>query len=125
MSKKKICFYLFLLDFACSCLFLHSCKSEKVYKEYVISDLSSSVNDTLQTDNISRVVGVEILIIGELNGEAILEFENGSGRLGRMVLKGKVNQIYETEWYSPQICFNYTPISIVKGDSLKLKYRMF
>jgi len=46
-----------------------------VYKEYVISDLSSSVNDTLQTDNISRVVGVEILIIGELNGEAILEFE--------------------------------------------------
>ncbi|WP_065213082.1 hypothetical protein [Flavobacterium columnare] len=107
-------------------LFFNSCNNTKVYKEYSINDLNKPLNDTLKSDNVdNKVVGVEIIIVGQINGEALLEFENGAGRYSKINLKNKVNQTYETEWYSPKIFFRYNPISEIKGDSLKLKYRMY
>lgn len=108
------------------CLIFNSCSNEKKYKEYSINDLSKPITDTLKGDNKNRVIGVEVVISGEINGEATLEFENGSGRVSKIDLKGKINQTYETEWYSPDLTFRYTPImEAIQGDSIKLKYRMY
>ena len=107
------------------CLFFNSCTNKNVYNEYLLNDLGKPISDTLKADNVGGVTGVEILLVGEVNGEATLEFENGSGRFNKIKLKGKINQIYETEWYSPKMYFKYTPISAIQGDNLKLRYRMY
>ena len=96
-----------------------------MYEVYSIKNLGNPLLDTLKFDNKNRVTVIEIVLIGEVRGEAVLEFENGSGRFNKIDLKGKVNQTYKTEWYSSKILFKYTPISKIRGDSLKLKYRMY
>lgn len=114
-----------LIILVCLCSFLIFCTNSIKYKEYRINDLTKPISDTLKADNVGRVIGVEILIDGEINGEATLDFENGSGRFSRIYLKGKINQTYETEWYSSKMFFKFTPITIIQGDSLKLSYRMY
>jgi hypothetical protein len=107
------------------CSIFYSCTNDKKYKEYRIIDLTKPITDTLNFENKDRVTGVEIIVLGSLKGNAIIEFENGAGRYSKIDLKDKVNQKYETEWYSSKLTFRYTPISVITGDSLILKYRMY
>ena len=101
------------------CYFLNSCTKNKVYKEYTIKDLDKAFDDTLKSNNVGRIIGIEILIDGEINGEAILEFENGAGRFSTINLKGKINQTYETEWYDSKMFFKYTPISSMWSHEIR------
>ena len=106
-------------------LFFASCSSDKKYKEYKINDLSKPIFDTLTFVKDGRIIGLEVLVIGNVKGKAVLEFENGSGRFNRINLENQVNQVYETEWYSPKLAFKYLPEKNIKGDSLIIKYRMY
>lgn len=107
------------------CLLLYACSIGQVYQEYSIEDLGKPIVDTLKAGQVDQVIGVEISLVGEVDGEALLEIENGNGRFSRMELKGKINQTYETEWYSKNMLVKYTPVSTIQGGSLKLRYRMY
>ncbi|MFV0507246.1 MAG: hypothetical protein ACK5L5_11205 [Bacteroidales bacterium] len=120
MSSKN----LFLIIMAISSLF-YSCSNEAEYKEYKIIDLSKPISDTLKFEKDGRIIGVEILITGFVNGKSVLEFENGAGRFTKIDLENTVNEKHETEWYSPNLNFKYLPESQILGDSLVLKYRMY
>lgn len=107
-------------------LAVSSCgNKQEVYKEYLISDIKSSIADTLRFESVNTPTMFEVIIEGNINGGATLEFENGSGRVSRINLTGKINQTYATEWYSQKIYFKYIPISVIEGDSLKLRYRVY
>ncbi|QTY26822.1 hypothetical protein [Flavobacterium sp. CS20] len=120
MSSKSF----FLIIMAIGSLF-YSCSNEPEYKEYKIIDLSKPISDTLKFEKDGRIIGVEILITGFVNGKSVLEFKNGAGRFTKIDLEDIVNEKYETEWYSPNLNFKYLPESQILGDSLVLKYRMY
>lgn len=106
-------------------LFLTFCSYEKEYKEYKINDLTTPLTDTLEFKKEGRIIGVEVIIIGNIKGNASIQFENGAGRFNEIDLRDKVNRTYETEWYSSKYVFKYIPNSDVTGDSLIIKYRMY
>ena len=106
-------------------LLFNSCSNEMEYKEYKIVDLSKSVADIIEFEKEGRIIGVEVLITGNIKGKAVLEFENGAGRFTKVFLENTVNETYETEWYSSKLNFKYVPDSKIMGDSLVLKYRMY
>lgn len=106
-------------------LLFSSCSNEMEYKEYKIIDLSKPFSDTLEFNKEDRIIGVEISITGNLKGTAVLEFENGAGRFTKVFLENKVSEIYEAEWYSSKLNFNYLPESKISGDSLVLRFRMY
>ena len=108
-----------------TCIFMTSCSYEEKYEEYLITDLSKQINDTLEFKVNGRVNNIEVILSGNVNGESVIEFENGAGRYNRITLKGQINQVYETEWYEPKCNFRYKPITDVNGDSLVLKYRIY
>ncbi len=120
MKKLKFGFIIGMLLAASSCG-----NKQEVYKEYLISDIKSSIADTLRSESAEPLSMFEVIIEGNINGEAALEFENGSGRVSRINLTGNINQTYATEWYSQKMYFKYIPISVVEGDSLKLRYRVY
>ena len=62
----------------------------------------------------------EVIILGEIGG-ATIKFR-GSPELK---LKGKINDTLKAEWYEPKIEFKYTPTSVIQGDNIKLKYKMY
>ena len=101
------------------------CSVEKEYNEYKIYDLSKPFSDTLIFKKDGLVNNIEVLIVGKVKGESVIEFYNGAGRYNIIKLKGNVNEIYETEWYDSKCNFRYKPITNVRGDSLILKYRIY
>lgn len=119
MNKSLIFFYCFLM------LFCHSCQQKDKYKKYIIRDISKPVTDTLIVDTNERVGNVEILFNGYIDGKALFQIENGSGRFNKIYLTKDINQKYETEWYDKKIVFNYIPKDSVKGGKLILKYRIY
>lgn len=113
-SMNKLLYLIILIGLFSSCSF------NKKYKEYIIKNLSNSISDTLIFDkNISKI---EILIEGNIQGEAILEIENGSNRFHQIKLENKINYIYETEWYNPKLFFRYNPNGNISGGNLSIKY---
>ncbi|MEB3802174.1 hypothetical protein INQ45_14225 [Flavobacterium columnare] len=104
-------------------LILFSCSNKKKdneYKEYIISDLTKTLTDTLKFEVIDRPLMFEVIILGEING-ATIKFK-GSPELK---LRGIINDTLKAEWYEPKIEFRYTPTSVVQGNSITLKYRMY
>ena len=106
-------------------VFMTSCSYEEKYQRYVIKDLSKQINDTLEFEVNGRVNNIEVLLKGNVNGESLIEFDNGSGRYNKITLKGEINQVYKTEWYESKCNFRYRPITNIQGDSLVLKYRIY
>jgi hypothetical protein len=102
-----------------------SCNIEPSYFKYEIKDLSNTIKDTLVFDTTDLVTNVEILIKGNLNGKAVILFENGSGRYNKIDLEGLINEYYKTEWYDTKLHFVYKPLSEIKGDSIVIEYRMY
>jgi hypothetical protein len=117
MNKKYVLGFLFLLN-------LSSCSIDYNYNEYKISNVSLPISDTLIINSDDVTSFVKILINGNINGVAYIEFERGVGRFHKIKLTGKVNEIYIAEWYEPKLHFKYTPELNVIGDSLNIKYRM-
>ncbi len=103
----------------------HSCSNNQEYKELLLNDLSKPITDTLNFSKEGNISGVEIIIEGYVKGKGYIEFENGSGRYNKIYLENKVHKAFETEWYSSNLIFNYVPEEFVKGDSLKIKYKMY
>ena len=123
MNKYKILIKLLVLF---SLFFvIESCSYDIEYEKYIVKDLNQKLNDTLKVKTFERVNNLEVLIIGNINGESVIEFENGAGRYNKIMLKGNINQVYETEWYDTKCNFIYTPITEIEGDSLVLKYRIY
>ena len=106
-------------------VFMISCTYEEKYEEYVIKDLSKQINDTLEFKVDRLVNNIEVILSGNVNGESVIEFENGAGRYNKITLKGEINQVYETEWYDSKCNFRYRPITNIQGDSLVLKHRIY
>ncbi len=103
------------------CLFLNSCTKKKVYNEYTVKNLDKVLNDTLSFKSLERPLMFEVIIEGHIKGNAVIEFESSP----EIKLSGRINDTLKAEWYSSKLTFRYTPISVVKGDSLILKYRMY
>ncbi|MCH7396766.1 hypothetical protein MM236_02150 [Belliella sp. DSM 107340] len=102
---------------------LFSCSKKDDYNVFVIHELSKPTLDTLDFEKEGTVNGVEVKITGNLNGKAILQFENGAERFHKIELEDNVNQVYETEWYSSKMFFKYLPDKNTQGDSLTLRFR--
>lgn len=115
----------FVLIFVFISFLLESCFTEIEYEKYIITDLNQNLSDTLKVKTVERINNLEVWIIGNINGESFIEFENGAGRYNKIVLKGNVNYFYETEWYDSKCNFIYTPTTQIHGDSLYLKYRIY
>ncbi|EKB58752.1 hypothetical protein [Bergeyella zoohelcum] len=104
---------------------LFSCAYDKSYQEYKIDNLSKSISDTLIFQNESDMTGVEIIIIGNVNGRGMIEFENGSGRFEKIDLVNRVDEVYKTEWYESKMLFKYQPMDSINEGNLIIKYRAF
>ena len=101
----------------------YKCSQIDSYQKYIISNVSSLVIDTLKSPTSDIINRVELKIRGNINGEAILKIENGSGRYKNIMLNGQIDTIYQTEWYEPKIIFKYEPLTKITGDSLFIFYR--
>lgn len=96
------------------------------YSEYIISDVTEPLADTLAAHvDDGFVSSVEIQITGYVEGDAIIEFENGAGRFEKVLLADSVEYLYKTEWYDNNLAFAYTPTcEVAKGDiTLRYKFR--
>lgn len=113
MKSKLIVYLLF------SMLFLR-CTNQEKKLEYKIDDTSKIISDTLYFKN-KNISSVKVLIIGKIKGNAIIEFENGSGRMEKFHIKNQVNEIYETEWYASTLHFRYIPNNVKEGN-IVIKY---
>ena len=102
-----------------------SCSYEPTYMQFELDKLNAKNSDTLEMGFEDLVSKIEILKVGNINGEAIIEFDNGAGRYVRYELSGVVDTMHATEWYSTKCHFIYNPKGLIDGDSLILKYRMF
>ncbi len=101
----------------------YKCSQVIDYKKYVISNVSSSVIDTLKFPTSGMINEVELMIKGKINGIAVIKIENGNERYKDITLKGRIDTLYRTEWYEPAIIFKYEPLSEIVGDSLVIFYR--
>jgi len=113
----------FLLRFFLVVIFFAACTHLPDYRIYQISDVDSFVADTLKGSRNYRINKVELKIKGNIRGKAELKIENGNGRYKRVFLQGRVDTLYQSEWYEPRIIFHYTPLTPVTGDSLVIFYR--
>lgn len=124
-NNLPIFFKLLLTLFICVCL--NFCSENEYYEVKTYHSLSKPFTDTLffpiKSEDVI-ITSIEMEISGYVDGEAILEIENGAGTYNKLKLRGELDEKYYTEWYENKFEIKYTPISIVNGDSIKLKYRL-
>lgn len=119
--NKKICDSTFIM--LCIIIACYSCNKDS-YKTVVYKDLSKDFIDTvaypIQND---KVVKINLILRGHINGMAKLEIGNHIGRyFEEFIVSGDVDTTYEAEWYENTYLLKYTPITNVNGDSLIIKY---
>lgn len=118
---------LFVILWLCtSCSGVETQKYEDDYCEYIISDATKHFSDTLScnVDN-DFITSVEVQITGYVKGNAIIEFENGAGRLEKILLNDTTKYLYKTEWYENRLIFVYTPIDEVTNGNIILRYKFY
>lgn len=93
MSNKVLLFV--LVAFIASCSSTKTKSYEDEYSEYIISNVTECLVDTLFSHNDTGIISsVEIQIIGYVNGSAIIKFENGAGRFEEVYLADSVRYVY-------------------------------
>ncbi|MGM5631442.1 hypothetical protein O2K51_11125 [Apibacter raozihei] len=119
MSRLILVVSFFIFSFNCS-------SHNQNYDELVISELNESFEDILSYKKEGNIIFLEIKIIGEIQGDAILELYDvrGKGPYTKIKLNGRVDKIYNTEWYEPNLKIKYKPLSKINGGSLVLRYKM-
>ena len=94
------------------------------YSEYIISDVTECLVDTLFSHNDTEIISsVEVRITGYVDGSAIIKFENGAGRFDEVYLTDSVRYVYENEWYDKGLVFIYTPHEDVSMGNIRLEYK--
>lgn len=122
MSNKVLLFV--LVAFIASCSSTKTKPYEDEYSEYIISNVTECLVDTLFSHNDTGIISsVEIQIIGYVNGSAIIKFENGAGRFEEVYLADSVRYVYRNEWYDNGLIFIYMPHEDVSMGNIMLKYK--
>lgn len=122
MNNKVLFFVLVVLVVSCSGTKTKSYEEE--YSEYIISNVTECLVDTLFSHNdIGIISSVEVQIIGYVNGSATIKFENGAGRFDEVYLTDSVKCVYENEWYDKGLVFIYTPHEDVSMGNIRLEYK--
>lgn len=122
MKNKVLLFVLVVLCVSCSNR--EPTPQEDDYSVYNIFDVSKRLTDTLsvQVDD-EFISSVEIQILGYVEGNAMIEFENGAGRFEKIFLTDSVKYSYKTEWYDNNLIIAYTPLNEVTNGNIILKYK--
>lgn len=120
----KLIKHLFIVGF--SILLVNCrCKTEE-YEVFTQLDLKKNFYDTLYYNTDKKLLSkIEIRFLGYIEGEGIVEIDNGGGRFNKVKIQGNINQEYESEWYDRRFIIRYTPVSNVKGGKLIVKYRVY
>lgn len=120
MSRYILIVLLFLnISFNCS-------PRNQQYNEFVFPEMNKDYEKKLTYNKEGNIIFMEIMIIGEIHGDAILELYDvrGRGPYTKIKLNGNVDEIYKTEWYEPNFKIKYKPLSKINGGSLILRYKM-
>ena len=122
LNNKVLFFVLVALIVSCSGTKTKSYEEE--YSEYIISNVTECLVDTLFSHNDTEVISsVEVQIIGYVNGSATIKFENGADRFEEVYLADSVRYVYRNEWYDNSLIFIYTPHEDVSMGYIRLEYK--
>ena len=107
--------------------FFFSCKTIPS-ESYVITDVMSAKEITLENPKKESVFKLNIEVLGEIKGMAyILISESSSEQKNniRIDLENKFSKNLSIDWYSDQCFINYVPVEIKNFDSSQIiiKYR--
>ena len=107
--------------------FFFSCKTIPS-ESYVITDVMSAKEITLENPKKESVFKLNIEVLGEIKGKAyILISESSSEQKNniRIDLENKFSKNLSIDWYSDQCFINYVPVEIKNFDSSQIiiKYR--
>lgn len=119
----KVLFFV-LVALIVSCSGTKTKSYEEEYSEYIISNVTECLVDTLFSHNDTGVISsVEVQIIGYVNGSATIKFENGADRFDEVHLADSVWYVYRNEWYDNGLVFIYTPHEDVSMGNIRLEYK--
>ena len=122
MNNKVLLFV--LVAFIASCSGTKTKSHEDEYSEYIISNVTECIVDTLFSHNDTGIISsVEVQIIGYVNGSATIKFENGADRFEEVYLADSVRYVYRNEWYDNGLIFIYTPHEDVSMGNIRLEYK--
>ena len=116
-----------ILSFLSLIVFLSNCSSSNKYEDYEklkIVDLDKRFKKILHTDTNDDIDLLDIYISGEIIGKGKLRlshppYENFS----EILIEGKINKEFRTEWYESEILIEYVPVDTVKGGSILIRYQ--
>ena len=99
-------------------------KKYEDYEKLKIVDLDKNLKKTLNTDTKDDIVYLDIYVSGEIIGKGKLRlyhppYENFS----EILIEGKIDEEYRTDWYGSDILIEYIPVGTVKGGSVLLRYK--
>lgn len=119
MKKIIICFYLIgILLVVCSC--------KKNNNLAQINNVSSK--DTLKLEyknNEANIYKIELLITGNINGNAIIyQKDNHNFIMPIELKKGDLNLRIFDDWYSTECILEYEPRDVTKGE-IHIEYKFY
>ena len=121
--NNKVLFFV-LVAFIASCSGTKTKSHEYEYSEYIISNVTECIVDTLFSHNDTGIISsVEVQIIGYVNGSATIKFENGADRFEEVYLADSVRSVYRNESYDNGLIFTYTPHEDVSMGNIRLEYK--
>ena len=108
-------------------IFFVSCSSSNKYEDYEklkIVDLDKRFKKILHTDTNDDIALLDIYISGEIIGKGKLRlshppYENFS----EILVEGKIDVEYRTDWYESDIFIEYIPVGTVNGGSILVRYK--
>ena len=117
---KQLFIYVMLFCFV-------SCKTIPS-ESYVITDVMSAKEITLETPKKESVFKLNIEVLGEIKGKAYILISESSSKQKnniRIDLENKFSKNLSVDWYSDQCFINYVPVEIKNFDSSQIiiKYR--
>lgn len=120
---KQILFFLGLI------VFLENCSSSNKYEDYEklkIVDLDKRFKKILHTDAKGNIVYLDIYVLGEIIGKGKLRFYHPPlyENFSEMLIEGKIDEGYRTDWYANDILIEYIPVDTVNGGSILLRYKL-
>lgn len=110
-------------------LVILSCESHKSYEDYnrvEITLLDKSFRQYLKINNtVNTITYLNIYISGEINGTAEIRlyhypFENFS----KIIIEGKIDKKYRTDWYSDEMMIEYIPMNNLSGKNITIYYKL-
>jgi len=115
---KRVIISLFLVI---SAFIIYDILSYNNYSIYNIADVTTEQKIVLKT-NKDSVYGIELKIIGNIDGEASLYVIEANKIYRVIYLENNVNIDFKSDWYDNSVTLLYDPYNVKDAGKLKIYY---